>query len=209
MGKSSRAEEQQSGRCCSFDARCESESAVLLLYCSAVLEAEGLLMPVTLPTLPPPIAAAVKPVFDALPLDQAMAQLVVEDNPPAELIAIVERIVYAPAIAERPTLAAGLWLYIDDLDRSHRISQSIDDPTGSFWHGIMHRREGDFGNSHYWLRRVGEHPAFTKIEVAGGYDGHAFIDEAAEAHRRGETRDALVQKQRAEWAGLFAWCAGE
>src|SRR3972149_251074 len=38
---------------------------------------------------------------------------------------------------------AGAWLLYDYLDNSHTISQSIKTHTGSFWHGIMHRREGD------------------------------------------------------------------
>jgi hypothetical protein len=29
---------------------------------------------------------------------------------------------------------AGLWLYHDFLDESHKISQEIDTPTGSYWH---------------------------------------------------------------------------
>ena len=49
---------------------------------------------------------------------------------------------------------AGLWLYHDFLDQSHRISQGLHGREGSYWHGIMHRREGDFANAKYWLRRV-------------------------------------------------------
>ena len=40
---------------------------------------------------------------------------------------------------EASGLLAGLWLYFDWLDESHRISQSIDTPTGSFWHESLHR----------------------------------------------------------------------
>ncbi len=58
---------------------------------------------------------------------------------------------------------AGLWLLGNGLEQSHQISQSIETPTGSFWHGIMHRREGDFGNSKYWFRRVGRHPIFERL----------------------------------------------
>ena len=61
---------------------------------------------------------------------------------------------------------SGLWLYHDFLDESHTLSQDIHTPTGSFWHAIMHRREGDFDNSKYWWRRVGEHPAFVPLHVA-------------------------------------------
>src|SRR5258706_16358356 len=39
-------------------------------------------------------------------------------------------------------MLAGLWLWHDWLDESHQISQSLHSATGSFWHAIMHRREG-------------------------------------------------------------------
>jgi hypothetical protein len=39
---------------------------------------------------------------------------------------------------------AALWLYHDFLDESHTLSQSLDTPEGSYWHGLMHRREPDF-----------------------------------------------------------------
>jgi hypothetical protein len=58
---------------------------------------------------------------------------------------------------------AGLWLLAGDLDRSHAFSQEIPTPTGSFWHGIMHRREGDYENAKYWFRRVGRHPLLAAM----------------------------------------------
>jgi hypothetical protein len=72
---------------------------------------------------------------------------------------------HATVVDERMADAclAGLWLHADGLNQSHEISQSIETPTGSFWHGIMHRREGDFGNSNYWFRRVGRHPVFEAL----------------------------------------------
>jgi len=60
-------------------------------------------------------------------------------------------------------LLSGLWLRHDWLDQSHRISQSLENPTGSFWHAIMHRREGDFSNSKYWYRRASSHPLLKTI----------------------------------------------
>jgi hypothetical protein len=61
---------------------------------------------------------------------------------------------------------AGLYLLYDGLDESHTISQSIETPTGGYWHGIMHRREPDYGNAKYWFRRVGDHPVFAPLAAA-------------------------------------------
>lgn len=61
------------------------------------------------------------------------------------------------------SVRAGLLLWNDDLEASHGISQGIHSSTGSFWHAIMHRREGDVSNALYWWRRVGVHEAFGDI----------------------------------------------
>jgi hypothetical protein len=163
--------------------------------------------------LPKPVAEAIGPLFELLPLDRAMDRLVV-DHPPVppappappgnEAAELVERIVKAPAIGPDSHLAAGLWLYVDDLHRSHRISQQHEDATGSFWHGIMHRREGDFGNSFFWFRKAADHPAMARIK---GYDPGAFIDEVEAATQRGEAPAALIDLQRREWCALFEHCA--
>ncbi len=58
---------------------------------------------------------------------------------------------------------SGLWLLAGELDRSHTISQSVETAEGSYWHGIMHRREGDFWNSKYWFRRVGRHSVLAEL----------------------------------------------
>ena len=152
--------------------------------------------------LPEDIAAALQPLFDALPLDRAMPELVPARGAPDDLASLVRTILKATPIAQRPALQAALWLYVDELDRSHEISQSLNDATGSYWHGIMHRREGDFSNSHYWFNRTGRHPAMAALP---GYDGHALVDEAAAAHPNNP--EPLVQRQREEWANLFSWCA--
>lgn len=154
--------------------------------------------------LPDDIAAAVDPVLTVLPIELAMTDLVVTAGRP-ELIETVEAAAKSPALAQRPALVAGLWLYIDELDRSHHVSQGIHDPTGSYWHGVMHRREGDFSNSRYWFDRVGQHPAMQSI--GSDYDAYEFIDQVERAFRHDEHAPQLVDLQRREWAGLFAWCA--
>ncbi|QOV89025.1 hypothetical protein [Humisphaera borealis] len=130
--------------------------------------------------------------------------------------------------AGRPEVAgallAGLWLWHDWLDESHTLSQSIESSTGSFWHAIMHRREGDFSNAKYWYARCGGHPAHARFRAAvaglpsspenaelsrllgGGRDGYALVDLAEEAEdlpADAPLRSAVVRLQRMEWAALF------
>lgn len=149
--------------------------------------------------LPQSIQSALTPLLEALPVDQAMDQLVVQSPISHELSTIAEQIVNTPAIAKRPALQSALWLYVDELDRSHTLSQSIHSATGSYLHGIMHRREGDFSNSHYWFYQVDSHPVFEQIK---GYTPHQFIDDV----QANPTCSKLAQRQRDEWIALVNHC---
>lgn len=149
----------------------------------------------------PKVEKLLAPLLKVLPFEEAMKQLVVERGALAEQRDVVTQLLEEKAFRGKPAVAAGLWLYVDELDRSHAISQNIHDATGSFWHGIMHRREGDFSNSHYWFHRVGAHPAIMDILA---YDSHQFIDEVEKLHRQNPER--LIKMQRAEWLALFTWC---
>lgn len=122
---------------------------------------------------------------------------------------------------------AGLWLYHDFLDRSHSLSQEIETTTGSYWHGIMHRREPDYGNAKYWFRRVGKHPIFADLAKAaeqemaqakpntlaaavveaGDWDSFAFVDACQTASRgSAEQRELCERIAWAEWRLLFDYC---
>lgn len=67
------------------------------------------------------------------------------------------RIPYADAFK------AGLHLMNESLELSHNLSQEVHNSTGSYWHGIMHRMEADYSNSHYWFHLVGDHPAYKLV----------------------------------------------
>jgi len=121
---------------------------------------------------------------------------------------------------------SGLWLRHNFHDRSHTISQEIASSTGSYWHGIMHRREPDFPNAKYWFRRVGEHPVFEELHAklqsliapasppeaqslaaASAWDPYDFIDlcEAAQ-HNQPELNDFCCAVSEAEWRLLYEYC---
>jgi hypothetical protein len=123
---------------------------------------------------------------------------------------------------------AAVWLVHDYLDESHEISQRIDTPSGSFWHGILHRREGDYANAKYWFRRVGRHDmldyigqraaelaairgdtvAIQKLTASGPFDPLAFVDLCQSEIRSGSSKhlDLCLDIQQVEWELLFDYC---
>lgn len=105
-----------------------------------------------------------------------------------------------------PKLLAGLWLLAGDLDASHEYSQAIEDRDGSFWHAIMHRREGDFGNAKYWFRRVGDHAVLRQLRDSAYGDPYDFVDTVELASRRSAAAPGLIAAQWTEWQALFAHC---
>lgn len=114
---------------------------------------------------------------------------------------------------------AAILLLSDQLDASHTWSQQVETPEGSFWHGIMHRREGDYSNAKYWFRRVGRHPVYEPLAIAaasladaaGGasplagspWDPDAMVDACRQGVRTGSHADLLRRVQQAEWELLF------
>jgi hypothetical protein len=124
---------------------------------------------------------------------------------------------------------AALWLLAGDLERSHLVSQSIPDDDGSYWHGIMHRREGDFSNAKYWFRKADQHPILRPLQLritdefgpSGGSDSElpvaelvqsrflpgALVDLVQRAVSGAERlTPALEQVSWWEWQLLFRHC---
>ena len=145
--------------------------------------------------------------------------------------------------APNPEFAAcclsGLWLWHDFLEESHEISQDLHSSEGSFWHGIMHRREPDYSNAKYWFRRVGDHAIFPDLlseakligqslasqSLASGsapelrraenllnqpnWDPFEFVDLCAEASRNTELVPFCREVATTEWRLLFNHCYGK
>jgi len=114
---------------------------------------------------------------------------------------------------------AGLYLHYDLLEEAHRISQSIETASGSFWHGIMHRREGDYWNSKYWFRQVGDHPVFVPLNNLARqidrdqrlsdelWNPHNYIDLCKSTLGSGsDLEEFCKQVQQLEWQLLFDFC---
>ena len=146
--------------------------------------------------LPTEVAEACAPLFEAIPFEKSMLQLVGFD---AKQVALVEKIVSLPAISSKPSLIPGLWLYVDEFAKGHDFIQDLTDDDSSFWHGIMHRREGDFSNSHYWMHRASAHPLFQSI------DPDRLVNDVSKDG--GANSPPLLERQRGEWKTLFEWCA--
>lgn len=110
--------------------------------------------------------AAVKTLLEREPLS---IPLLPEENKPSfpELSAQISGI-------KEKRLQAALYLMNDDLHSCHEIAQSNEgDAAMDLFHSILHRREGDFWNSCWWIARLQplKHPLMT--EIYGG-DNHSM-----------------------------------
>lgn len=114
---------------------------------------------------------------------------------------------------------AGLVYACDALNESHMIVQGVSGDEAAYWHGMIHRREGDFENARHWFRRTGAMPVFSELHRAASavspvvaaqsnWDPYLFTG-LCEQEKFGdyELRDQLVKLQAIEFRVMFdyAW----
>ena len=170
--------------------------------------------------------ATMQAEFSAYDYPPSIARLVDPKLPATVAVDYLNCLDFEAAVAPHPVVdvemaracTSGLWLKHDFLDRSHEISQRIASATGSFWHGIMHRGEGDFSNAKYWFRKVGEHPIFPSLAAAAHaidadqftdsrrWDPYHFVDRCAAVADQAAPDALLREVAAAEWDLLFAHC---
>jgi hypothetical protein len=122
---------------------------------------------------------------------------------------------------------AGLFLRAEQFEAAHEISQKIPSAEGSYWHGILHRREPDYSNAKYWFARVRSHPVFTEllkidagslpgggtawkeISRGGTWNAAVFVDlcEACVEGTRSGLCAELESLQEIEMQALLEYCA--
>lgn len=122
---------------------------------------------------------------------------------------------------------SGLWLWHGFLEQAHELCQDIPTAEGSYWHGIMHRIEGDFWNAKYWMRRAGRHPVHSQIlsdishlslpitsstvtEVLkkSDWDAEDFVDACERSIDGSHEEQTLACRwiQTVEWRCLMLYC---
>jgi hypothetical protein len=118
---------------------------------------------------------------------------------------------------------SGLLLRLNSWEESHKLSQDLSTAEGSYWHGIAHRLEPDYGNAGYWFRRVGQHPIFPQLHAAAStvlaaqstrwrlkehWDPFLFNQWCEEANRDRDEgkKTTAIAIQNGEWELLFEWC---
>ncbi len=131
------------------------------------------------------------------------ARAILLKSDPAELF---------PNSRDPESALSGLFLYFSCLKEAHDLLHTFGGVDGAYWHGIMHRMEGDAFNACYWFRRIGKHPIFPALQQEAAKLGYAPGREwdpiAFTGFCEGKTNEDLAKRvQLLEWQLLFDYCA--
>ncbi|MBB6051298.1 hypothetical protein [Armatimonas rosea] len=98
-------------------------------------------------------------------------------------------------------LRALLHLLNDDLEAAHKLVQvHEEDSTANYIHQLVHRREGDWGNTRYWVGMTGAHPFYAEF-------GNGTARERVDLCQRNAPGAAALAWD--ELVGLLAWVVRE
>ena len=112
----------------------------------------------------------------------------------------------------------GLFYALDALPEAHAIFQEAKDDPGAYWHGMLHRREGDFDNARYWFRRAGVLPFFSEMHRAAcahsgtmarqsNWDPYLFTGQCEQVRFGADDLTGEMQAlQRVEFEAIFDYC---
>ena len=112
----------------------------------------------------------------------------------------------------------GLFYALDALPEAHAIFQEASGDDGAYWHGMLHRREGDFDNARYWFRRAGVLPFFAEMHRAAvahsgtmarqpNWDPYLFTGQCEQTRfGDGDLASEMAALQRIEFHAIFDYC---
>ncbi|HWB59515.1 MAG TPA: hypothetical protein VG733_08485 [Chthoniobacteraceae bacterium] len=110
---------------------------------------------------------------------------------------------------------AALVYACDGLSESHMIVQAIPGDEAAYWHGMIHRREGDFDNARYWFRRTGAMGVFddlhrrasavsSVVAAQAGWDAYLYTGLCEqEKYGEHELTNTCVKLQAIEFRAMF------
>ena len=156
-------------------------------------------------------------LFNALTPREPLAYELVQRIREADDATLAGKMKVADA-AHFSLVRGGLYYAVDALDECHKIFQEDHTDLGSYWHGMMHRREGDFDNARYWFRRTSRlmiadtlHEAAAHVSPLmarqSSWDAYVLTGECEQAvHGAEEKRAECVALLRVEFDGLLDYC---
>ncbi|MSU32498.1 MAG: hypothetical protein EXS25_07550 [Pedosphaera sp.] len=130
----------------------------------------------------------------------------------------------ATAPRQSVLILATAFLFNDHHDDAHDLIEDLKCPEGCLIHSLLHRREPDYWNARYWLRRNPNHPiyrrltsylkaqsmgaaemiVFQRLTLSGVVDPIALVDECVNYAGKPDQLESLFLKrvQHAEFHAL-------